>query len=138
MISEERILSLVEYSFSLSAKLESISSVLNGTNPIPTNNSNTDAIGARGLSISLLFPLAMSEIETNDSCSESNETPRAAAQFSYSILSCFPLGRFEIDSSFEIYELIPTYPSISASPRRTTNFKKIFKLNSSNSTFINI
>nr|POF04766.1 serine/threonine-protein kinase-like protein ccr4 [Quercus suber] len=89
-ISEERIPSLVEYSFTPSAKLESVSSVLNGTNPIPANNSYTDANGARNLSISLLFPPAMSEIETDDSCSESNETPRAAAQFSYSISSCFP------------------------------------------------
>ena len=133
-ISEERILSLVEYSFSPSAKLESVSSVLNGTNPIPANNSDTDANGASSLSISLLFPPAMSEIETDDSCSESNETPRAAAQFSYSISSCFPPGRSETDSSSEIYELVPTYPSISASPRRTTNFKKILKLKSSNSS----
>nr|POE57474.1 serine/threonine-protein kinase-like protein ccr4 [Quercus suber] len=133
-ISEERIVSLVEYSFSQSAKLESVSSVLNGTNPIPANNSDTDANGARSLSISLLFPPAMSEIETDDSCSEYNETPRAAAQFSYSISSCFPPGRSETDSSSEIYELVPTYPSISASPRRTTNFKKILKLKSSNSS----
>nr|POE57475.1 serine/threonine-protein kinase-like protein ccr4 [Quercus suber] len=89
-IIEERIPSLVEYSFTPSAKLESVSSVLNGTNPIPANNSDTDANGARSLSISLLFPPDMSEIETDDSCSESNETPRAAAQFSYSISSCFP------------------------------------------------
>ncbi|XP_030964928.1 cysteine-rich receptor-like protein kinase 6 [Quercus lobata] len=133
-ISEERILSLGEYSFSPSAKLESVSSILNGTNPIPANYSDTDANGASGLSISLLFPPAMSEIETDDSCSESNETPRAAAQFSYSISSCFPPGRSETDSSSEIYELVPTYPSISASPRRTTNFKKILKLKSSNSS----
>ena len=133
-ISEERIPSLVEFSFSPSAKLESVSSVLNGTNPIPANNSDTDANGASSFSISLLFPPAMSETETGDSCSESNETPRAAAQFSYSISSCFPPGRSETDSSSEIYELVPTYPSISASPRRTTNFKKILKLKSSNSS----
>ncbi|KAF3969711.1 hypothetical protein CMV_006523 [Castanea mollissima] len=123
MISEE--------TFSPSAKLESVSSVLNGTNPIPANNSDTDANGASSLSISLLFPPAMSEIETDDSCSESNETPRAAAQFSYSISSCFPPGRSETNDSSEIYELVPTYPSISASPRRKTNFKKILKLKSS-------
>ncbi|KAK7816406.1 serine/threonine-protein kinase-like protein ccr4 [Quercus suber] len=133
-IIEERIPSLVEYSFTPSAKLESVSSVLNGTNPIPANNSDTDANGARSLSISLLFPPDMSEIETDDSCSESNETPRAAAQFSYSISSCFPPGTSETDSSSEIYELIPTYPSTSASPRRTTTFKEILKPKSSNSS----
>ncbi|KAL4597753.1 hypothetical protein ACB092_11G011500 [Castanea dentata] len=120
-----------EETFSPSAKLESVSSVLNGTNPILANNSDTDANGASSLSISLLFPPAMSEIETDDSCSESNETPRAAAQFSYSISSCFPPGRSETNGSSEIYELVPTYPSISASPRRKTNFKKILKLKSS-------
>nr|XP_023917121.1 probable receptor-like protein kinase At1g80640 [Quercus suber] len=124
-ISEERIPSLVEYSFTPSAKLESVSSVLNGTNPIPANNSYTDANGARNLSISLLFPPAMSEIETDDSCSESNETPRAAAQFSYSISSCFPPGRSETDSNSEIYEIIPTDPSNTASP--TATFKEILK-----------
>nr|POE57472.1 serine/threonine-protein kinase-like protein ccr4 [Quercus suber] len=139
-ISEERIPSLVEYSFTPSAKLESISSVLNGknpipannseidangarslsisllfppamseiesvssvlngSNPIPANNSDIDADGARSLSISLLFPPAMSEIETDDSCSESNETPRAAAQFSYSISSCFPPAKSQTNSS---------------------------------------
>ena len=92
--------------------MESVSSVLNGTNPIPANNSDIDANGARSLSISLLFPPAMSEIETDDSCSESNETPRAAAQFSYSILSCFPPGRSETDSSSEIYEIISTNNSV--------------------------
>ncbi|KAF3943713.1 hypothetical protein CMV_029755 [Castanea mollissima] len=191
-ISEERIPSLVEDSFTPSAKLESVSSVLNGTNPIPanntytdangarslsisllfppamseietddscsesneaphaaaqfsnfvlngtnpipTNNSYTHANGARSLSISLLFPPAMSEIETDDSCSESNETPRAAAQFSYSISSCFPPGRSETDSSSEIYEIIPTDPSSTANPGRTANFKEILKPKSSNST----
>ncbi|XP_065626430.1 putative proline-rich receptor-like protein kinase PERK11 isoform X2 [Quercus suber] len=174
-ISEERIPSLVEYSFTPSAKLESISSVLNGknpipannseidangarslsisllfppamseiesvssvlngSNPIPANNSDIDADGARSLSISLLFPPAMSEIETDDSCSESNETPRAAAQFSYSISSCFPPGRSETDSSSEIYEIFPTNPSISTSSRRTTTFKEILKPKSSNSS----
>ena len=116
-ISEERIPSLVEYSFTPSAKLESVSSVLNGTNPIPANNSDTDANGARSLSISLLFPPAMSEIETDESCSDSNET-----RFSYSIPSYFPPGRSEIDSSSEDFGIIPTYPSISASPRHTTTF----------------
>ncbi|XP_075643712.1 uncharacterized protein LOC142614951 [Castanea sativa] len=120
-----------EETFSPSAKLESVSSLLNGTNPIPANNSDTDANGASSLSISLLFPPAMSEIETDDSCSESNETPRAATQFSHSISSCFPPGRSETNGSSEIYELVPTYPSISASPRRKTNFKKILKLKSS-------
>ncbi|KAF3945932.1 hypothetical protein CMV_027743 [Castanea mollissima] len=86
-ISEERIPSLIEYSFTPSAKLESVRSVLNGTNPIPANNTYTDANGARSLSISLLFPPAMSEIETDDSCSESNEAPHAAAQFSNSVLN---------------------------------------------------
>ncbi|XP_050278612.1 proline-rich receptor-like protein kinase PERK8 isoform X2 [Quercus robur] len=127
-ISEERIPSLVESSFSPSAKLESVSSVLNGTNPIPANNSDTDANGARSLSISLLFPPAMSEIETDDSCSESNETPRAAAQFSYSISSCFPPGRSETDSSSE------TDPSSTASPGRTATFKEILKPKSSNNS----
>ncbi|KAF3950887.1 hypothetical protein CMV_023410 [Castanea mollissima] len=86
-ISEERIPSLVEYSFTPLAKLESVSSVLNGANPIPANNTYTDANGARSLSISLLFPPPMSEIETDDSCSESNEAPHAAAQFSNSVLN---------------------------------------------------
>ncbi|KAF3950890.1 hypothetical protein CMV_023413 [Castanea mollissima] len=85
-ISEERIPSLIEYSFTPSAKLESVSSALNGANPIPANNTYTDANGARSLSISLLFPPAMSEIETDDSCLESNEAPHAAAQFSNSVL----------------------------------------------------
>ncbi|XP_065626531.1 uncharacterized protein LOC112007227 isoform X2 [Quercus suber] len=91
-ISEKRILPLVEYSFSPSATLESVSSVLSGTNPIPANISDTDANGARSLSISLLFPPAMSEIETDDSCSESNEAPHAVAQFSNSIEKYFPPG----------------------------------------------
>ena len=133
-ISEERILSLVEYSFSPSAKLESVSSVLNGTNPIPTNNSDTDANGARSLSISLLFPPAMSEIETDDSCSESNEATHAAAQFSNSIEKCFPPGRSETDSSSEIYEIIPTDPSSTANPGRTATFKEILKPKSSNNS----
>nr|POF07400.1 putative serine/threonine-protein kinase-like protein ccr3 [Quercus suber] len=128
------VIQLATHSTSMAAELESVSSVLNGTNPIPANNSDTDANGASSLSISLLFPPAMSEIETDDSYSESNETPRAAAQFSYSISSCFPPSRSETDSSSEIYELVPTYPSISASPRRITNFKKILKLKSSNSS----
>ena len=127
-ISEKRIPSLVEYSFTPSAKLESLSSVLNGTNPIPANNSYSDANGARSLSISLLFPPAMSEIETDDSCSESNETPRAA------ISSCFPPGRSETDSSSEIYEIIPTDPSSTTSPGRTATFKEILKLKSSNNS----
>ena len=131
-ISEERIPSLVEYSFIPSAKLESVSSVLNGTNPIPANNSYTDANGARSLSISLLFPPAMSEIETDDSCSESNETPRAAAQFSYSISSCFPPARSETDSNSEIYEIIPTDPSSTAS--LTATDKEILKPKSSNNS----
>ncbi|XP_075644405.1 serine/threonine-protein kinase-like protein CCR4 [Castanea sativa] len=76
----------------------------------------------------------MSEIETDDSCSESNETPHAVAQFSYSISSCFPPGTSEIDSSSEIYEIIPNNTSISTSPRRTTTFKEILKLKSSNSS----
>ncbi|KAK7817786.1 serine/threonine-protein kinase-like protein ccr4 [Quercus suber] len=130
-ISEERIPSLVEYSYTPSAKLESVSSVLNGTNPIPANNSDTDANGARSLSISLIFPPAMSEIETDDSCSESNETPPAAAQFSYSISSCFPPGRSETDST-EIYEIIPTDPSSTASPTATD--KEILKPKSSNNS----
>nr|POF15807.1 serine/threonine-protein kinase-like protein ccr4 [Quercus suber] len=92
-ISEKRILPLVEYSFSPSATLESVSSVLSGTNPIPANISDTDANGARSLSISLLFPPAMSEIETDDSCSESNEAPHAVAQFSNSIEKYFPPDR---------------------------------------------
>ena len=116
-ISEERIPSLVEYSFTPSAKLESVSSVLSRTNPIPANNSDTDANGARSPSISLLFPPAMSEFETDESCSDSNET-----RFSYSISSCFPPGRSETDSSSENFGIIPTYPSISASPRHTTTF----------------
>ncbi|XP_075646776.1 putative serine/threonine-protein kinase PBL25 [Castanea sativa] len=191
-ISEERIPSLIEYSFTPSAKLESVSSVLNGANPIPANNTYTDANGARSLSISLLFPPAMSEIETDDSCSESNEaphtaaqfsnsvlkgtnqilannsdidangarsfsisllfppamseietddscsesneTPRAAAQFSYSISSCFPPGRSETGSSSEIYEIIPVDPSSTANPGRTANFEEILKPKSSNSS----
>ena len=133
-ISEERIPSLVEYSFTPSAKLESVSSALNGKNPIPANNSDTDANGARSLSISLLFPPPISEIETDDSCSESNETPRAAAQFSYPISSCFPPGRSETDSNSEIYEIIPTDPSSTASPARTATFKEILKPKSSNNS----
>ena len=133
-ISEKRIPSLVEYSFTPSAKLESVSSVLNGTNPIPANNSYTDANGARSLSISLLFPPDKSEIETDDSCSESNETPRAATQFSYSISSCFPPGMSETDSSSEIDEIIPTDPSSTASPARTATFKEILKPKSSNNS----
>ncbi|XP_030963039.1 uncharacterized protein LOC115984209 [Quercus lobata] len=134
-ISEERIPSLVEYSFTPSAKLESVSSVLNGTNPIPANHSYTDANGARSLSISLLFPPAMSEIETDDSCSESNEAPHAAAQFSNSIDKYFPPGRSETDSSSsEIYEIIPTDPSNTASPGRTATFKEILKPKSSNNS----
>ena len=133
-ISEERIPSLVEYSFTPSAKLESVSSVLNGANPIPANHSYTDANGARSLSISLLFPPAMSEIETDDSCSESNEAPHAAAQFSNSIEKYFPPGRSETDSSSEIYEIIPTDPSNTASPGRTATFKEILKPKSSNNS----
>ncbi|XP_075646863.1 uncharacterized protein LOC142617782 [Castanea sativa] len=116
-ISEERIPSLVEYSFTPSAKLESASSILNGINPIPANNSVTDANGS--LSISLLFPPAMSEIETDDSCSESDET-----RFSYSIQSYFRPGRSETDSNSKIYEIIPTDPSSTASPRHTATFKE--------------
>ncbi|KAL0009542.1 hypothetical protein SO802_011044 [Lithocarpus litseifolius] len=123
-ISEERIPSLVEFSFSPSAKLESVSSVLNGTNPIPANNSDTDANGASSLSISLLFPPAMSEIETDDSCSESNEAPHAAAQFSNSIEKYFPPGRSETESSSEIFEIIPTDPS----SKPLTTFQKIAKI----------
>nr|POF07402.1 serine/threonine-protein kinase-like protein ccr4 [Quercus suber] len=133
-ISEERIPSLVEFSFSPSANLESVSSVMNGTNPIPTNNSDTDANGARSFSISLLFPPAMSEIETDDSCSESNEAPHAAAQFSYSIEKYFPPGRSETDSNSEIYEIIPTDPSSTANPGRTATFKEILKPKSSNNS----
>nr|POE97683.1 serine/threonine-protein kinase-like protein ccr4 [Quercus suber] len=133
-ICEERIPSLVEFSFSPSAKVESVSSVLNGTNPIPTNNSDIDANGARGLSISLLFPPAMSEIETDDSCSKSNEAPHAAAQFSNSIEKYFLPGRSEIDSSSEIYEIIPTNPSSTASLGRTETFKEILKPKSSNNS----
>ena len=131
-ISEERIPSLVEYSFTPSAKLESVSSALNGTNPIPANNSDTDANGARSRSISLLFPPPISEIETDDSCSESNETPRAAAQVSYSISSCFPPGRSETDSNSEIYEMIPTDRSRTAS--LTATDKEILKPKSSNNS----
>ena len=133
-ISEKIIPSLVGYSFTPSAKLESVSSVLNGTNPIPANNSYTDANGARSLSISLLFPPAMSEIETDDSCSESNEATHAAAQFSNSIEKCFPPGRSETDSSSEIYEIIPTDPSSTANPGRTATFKEILKPKSSNNS----
>ncbi|XP_075646798.1 uncharacterized protein LOC142617729 [Castanea sativa] len=132
-ISEERIPSLVKYSFTPSAKLESVSSVLNGTNPILANNTYTDANGA-SLSISLLFPPARSEIETDDSCSKSNYSPRVAAQFSYSISSCFPPGRSETESSSEIYEIIPVDPSSTANPGRTANFKEILKPKSSNSS----
>ncbi|KAF3969712.1 hypothetical protein CMV_006524 [Castanea mollissima] len=131
-ISEERISSLVEYSFTPSAKLESVISVLNGTNPIPANNSNTDANGARSLSISLLFPPAMSEIEADDSCSESNVTPPAAAQFSYSIPSYFPPGKSETDSNSEIYEIIPIDPSSTASPTATVT--EILKQKGSNNS----
>ena len=134
-ISEKRILPLVEYSFSSSATLESVSSVLNGTNSIPANNSDTNANGARSLSISLLFPPAISEIETDDSCSESNETPPAAAQFSFSIPSYFPPGRSETESNSEIYEIIPTDPSSTASP--TATVKEILKQKSSNNSKCN-
>ena len=96
-----------------------------GTDPIPADNSDTDANGARSLSFSLLFP---------PDPSESNETPRAAAQFSYPIASCFPPGGSETDSSSEICEIISTNPSISTSPRRTTTSKEILKPKSSNSS----
>ena len=56
-------------------------------------------------SISLIFPPTISEIETNDSCSESNQSPRA--QFSCSIVSLFPPAGSETDSSSsKNYEII--------------------------------
>ena len=76
--------------------------------------------GQTSLSIPLIFPPTMTETETEESCSESNKTPRAEAQFSCSIVSLFPPARSQTDSSScENYEIIPTDHSISASPRRT-------------------
>ncbi|XP_075644386.1 putative serine/threonine-protein kinase PIX13 [Castanea sativa] len=48
-------------------------------------------------SIPLIFPPTISETETDNSCSESNESPRA--QFSCSIVSLFPPARSQSDSS---------------------------------------
>ena len=71
----------------------------------------------RSFSIPLIFPPTMSETETDGSCSESNQSPRA--QFSNSIVSLFPPAGSETDSSSsKSYEIIiPTDPSISARPK---------------------
>ncbi|KAK7826610.1 cysteine-rich receptor-like protein kinase 37 [Quercus suber] len=90
------------------------------------------------LSIPIIFPPTMSETETEDGCSESNKTPRAESQLSYSIVPLLPPARSQTRSSNN-YEIIPTDPSISASPRctiRTAIFNHLtefLKLKSSNS-----
>ena len=48
-------------------------------------------------SIPLIFPPTISEPKTNDSCSESNQSPHA--QFSCSIVSLFPPAESETDST---------------------------------------
>uniref|UniRef100_A0A7N2LL05 Protein kinase domain-containing protein n=1 Tax=Quercus lobata TaxID=97700 RepID=A0A7N2LL05_QUELO len=76
------------------------------------------SISATSFSISAIFPPIMSETETDGSCSESDQSPRA--QFSNSIVSLFPPALSQTDSSSsENYEIIiPTDPSISARPNR--------------------
>nr|XP_023914319.1 serine/threonine-protein kinase-like protein CCR4 [Quercus suber]POF08336.1 serine/threonine-protein kinase-like protein ccr4 [Quercus suber] len=96
----------------------------------------------RGFSIPIIFPPTTSETETEDGCSESNKTPRAETQLSYSIVPLLPPARSQTEtdnSSSDNYEIIPTDPSISASPRRTTrtaifnHLTEFLKLKSSNS-----
>ena len=76
------------------------------------------SISATSFSIPIIFPPIMSETETDGSCSESNQSPRA--QFSNSIVSLFPPAGSQTDSSSsKNYEtIIPTDPSISARPYR--------------------
>ena len=58
-------------------------------------------------SIPLIFPPTISETEIDGSCSESNQSPCAIAQFSYPIVSLFPPTRSETDSSSsKNYEII--------------------------------
>ncbi|XP_075643199.1 serine/threonine-protein kinase-like protein CCR4 [Castanea sativa] len=101
------------------------------TNPIPNFS--------KQLSIASLFPAYNSDTET-DASSESNEIPPKLALYSNSIMSFFPPARSQSDSSnSENYEIIPTDPSISASPIhpiRKVTFKDLFefrKWKSSNS-----
>ena len=106
--------------------------VRNGTtNPIPNFS--------KQLSIASLFPAYNSDTET-DASSESNEISPKLALYSNSIMSFFPPARSQSDSSnSENHEIIPTDPSISASPihpTRNFTFKDLFefcKWKSSNS-----
>ncbi|KAK7853189.1 putative serine/threonine-protein kinase-like protein ccr3 [Quercus suber] len=106
--------------------------VRNGTtNPIPNFS--------KQLSIASLFPAYNSDTET-DASLESNEIPPKLALYSNSIMSFFPPARSQSDSSnSENHEIIPTDPSISASPIhpiRKVTFKDLFefrKWKSSNS-----
>nr|XP_023875305.1 serine/threonine-protein kinase-like protein CCR4 [Quercus suber] len=65
----------------------------------------------------------MSEIETDDSCSESNQSP--CAQFSDSIVSLFPPAGSQSDSSSsQNYEIIiPNNPSLSTTPKSNNSSK---------------
>ena len=58
---------------------------------------NPSIIITTSFSIPLIFPPTISETETDNSCSKSNQSPRA--QLSCSIVSLFPPAGFETDSS---------------------------------------
>ena len=80
-------------------------------------------VPATSFSIPLIFPPTMSETETDDSCSESNQSPRA--QFFDSIVSLFPPAGSQTDSSSsKNYEIIlPNNPSISTRPKSSNSSK---------------
>ena len=79
--------------------------------------------GPTSFSIPLIFPPTISETETDDSCSESNQSPHV--QFSDSIVSLFPPAGSQTDSSSsKNYEIIiPNNPSISTRPKSNNSSK---------------
>ena len=112
----------------------SIASFFSPARSSVSENPSIRANEPTSLSISLLFPPTMSETETDDSCSGSDEA--VEAQFSYSIVSFFPPAKSQTDSVSETenYDINPTDPSIPASARptrgtiQTTSFRGKFSL----------
>ena len=82
LIHKETSTSLMEYTFFLSAKLESSSQIWNGTNTIPDFT--------KELPILSLFPTDKYGINAN---SESKETPPRFNHYSNSIVPLFPPAR---------------------------------------------
>ncbi|KAK4595082.1 hypothetical protein RGQ29_018725 [Quercus rubra] len=110
----------------------SIASFFSPARSSVSENPSIRANEPTSLSISLLFPPTMSEMETNDGCSGFDEA--VEARFSYSKVSFFPPAKSRTDSVSENDDINQTDPSIPASARptrrtiQTTSFRDPFRL----------